>query len=70
MAKYAHAIQQNFLQDDDEEEAPEPDNAPVIANDPIVQSTQVEPPVEDVTELPAETGLRVDLDVNLDNLFA
>lgn len=70
MAEYATAIQQKFLESEDDKEETVPNNAPVI-NDPAIQSVRVEPPVEDLTtELPTETGLRVEQDADLDDLFA
>jgi len=83
MAEYANAIQQKFLQVREEEEAsPKPNNTPAIIIDPdlrAAQSARVEPlvpsTVEDVTDLSAGAGLqsdetRVDLDADLDDLFA
>ncbi|XP_028082655.1 uncharacterized protein LOC114283977 [Camellia sinensis] len=84
MTEYANAIQQNFLEVEEEEASPEPNNTPVVANDPsfqTAQSARVEPlvpiVVDDVvgTDLPANAGLpvgeaRVDLDADLDDLFA
>ena len=69
MAEYTAAIQQKFLESEDDEEEIVPKNAMGI-NDPAIQSARVEPPVEDLTtELPTETGLRVELDADLDDLF-
>ncbi|CAL5437487.1 unnamed protein product [Camellia sinensis] len=84
MADYANAIQQKLLQVGEDEASPEPDNAPATTNDLGVQTAQsirVEPPVsitvEDapLTGLPAGTEVssgvaRVNLDADLDNLFA
>ena len=49
MAEYAPAIQQKFLEVEDDEEESEPNNAPVV-NDPAVESARVAPPVEDLAD--------------------
>ncbi|XP_028076230.1 uncharacterized protein LOC114278404 [Camellia sinensis] len=70
MAEYAAAVQQKFLESEDEDEEIVPDNAPVV-NDLAIHSGRVEPLVEDLTtELPTETELRVELDADLEDLFA
>ena len=70
MAEYAATIQQEFLESEDDDEETVPDNASIV-NDPAIHSARVEPPVEDLTtELPTETGLRVELNADLDDLFA
>ncbi|THG11146.1 hypothetical protein TEA_016389 [Camellia sinensis var. sinensis] len=76
MTKYVAAIQQQFFQVEDDEEETEPNNT-LVVNEPAVQLAQLEPPVEDLTielpdetRLPDETGLRVDLDAEIDDLFA
>ncbi|XP_028086096.1 uncharacterized protein LOC114287029 [Camellia sinensis] len=84
MAEYAYAIQQKFLQGEEEEATPKPSIIPAAITDPglpVVQLARVGPPVpiaaDDVveTDLLADAGLpigeaRVDLDVDLDDLFA
>lgn len=78
MAEYAATVQQQFLKELDEEEETMPNDTSVV-NDPADQSARLESVVEDLTDelptetvlatgivLPAETGLRVDLDAELD----
>ncbi|GMP96032.1 hypothetical protein CsSME_00044852 [Camellia sinensis var. sinensis] len=85
LTDYANAIQQKLLQEGEEKAgSPNPNNALSVNNYRGLQTSQtaqVEPPVSDmvedvpVTDLLAGTGLpsgeaRVDLDANLDDLFA
>ena len=82
MTEYAAALQQQFLEDSDDEEETVPNDTPVV-NEPVNQSARLEPVVEDLTDelptetalptetvLPNETGLWVELDADLDDLFA
>ncbi|GMP60529.1 hypothetical protein CsSME_00023356 [Camellia sinensis var. sinensis] len=81
MTEYAAALQQQFLEDSDDEEDTVPKDT-LAVNDPVDQLVRSELIVEDLTnELPTKTviptetvllseiGLRVDIDVDLDDLF-
>lgn len=92
MTDYANVVQQKFLQErEEEEESPEPNNAPPanidpglqpllptrvdLLNQPVPSTVEGVPGTDLVHEVFTETGLlsgeaRVDLDADLDDLFA
>ncbi|XP_028061123.1 uncharacterized protein LOC114264643 [Camellia sinensis] len=82
LAEYAASVQEQFLQDSDDEDDENEQTATPVVND---QSTRLEATVEDLTvepstaivlpvatetDLPSATGVQVDIDAEIEDLFS